>query len=389
MADFDLDGRIDMSVTASGGNNTSVIRNNGDEPIVSSFTPTSGPAGSTVTITGSKFTGATAVSFGGTPATSFTVVNSTTITAVVGSGTTGAISVTTARGTRASSSSFALRYELSTSIWAVGGGGGGGKAFGSNSHGGGGGSGGQVTSLASSNFSTDSSLTITVGAGGNGANLPTSGSAQTNGSASSVVKGVRTLLTATGGNRGLDAISTSGGTGGLTVNSPAAGAGGRGGIYATTNAVNGSVGSNAVSSWGAIVGYGQNVGGVYYFSGGGAGGSYSGQSTNAVGGSGGGGCTGAGCGSAYGNSGTPNTGGGGGGANSDASSGNSLTGGNGGSGIVIIRYAGSPVATGGIVTQGGGYTYHTFTSSGTLRLIVVSSHPSSANQNFCLNKKNI
>ena len=131
-----------MSVTASGGNNTSVIRNNGDEPIVTSFSPTSGPVGTTVTITGSKFTGASAVSFGGTPASSFTVVNATTITAIVGSGTTGTISVTTARGTTASSSAFTLRYELSTSIWAVGGGGGGAKSFGSNSHGGGGGSGG-------------------------------------------------------------------------------------------------------------------------------------------------------------------------------------------------------------------------------------------------------
>jgi hypothetical protein len=41
------------------------------------------------------------------------------------------------------------------------------------------------------------------------------------------------------------------------------------------------------------------------------------------------------------------------------------SGSNGGSGIVIIRYAGSQVATGGTVTSAGGYTYHTFTSSGT------------------------
>ena len=385
VADFDLDGRIDMSVTASGGNNTSVIRNNGDEPIVTSFTPTSGPAGSTVTITGDKFTGATAVSFGGTQATSFTVVNATTITAIVGSGTTGAVSVTTARGTTASSTAFTLRFELSASIWAVGGGGGGGQSFGSNSHGGGGGSGGQVNSLLTSQFSTDSSLTVTVGAGGNGANLPTTGSASTNGGASSVVKGSATILNAAGGNKGANATSTSGGTGGITVNSPAAGAGGNGGKYATTNAVNGSAGSSALSSWGAIVGYGQNVGGIYYFSGGGAGGSYSGQNTNAVGGSGGGGCTGSGCGSAFGNSGTPNTGGGGGGANSDASSGTTLAGGNGGSGIVIIRYAGSPIATGGTVAESGGYTYHTFTSSGTLSIIVVSSQPSTAPQTLCLN----
>jgi hypothetical protein len=32
---------------------------------------------------------------------------------------------------------------------------------------------------------------------------------------------------------------------------------------------------------------------------------------------------------------------------------------------VILRYAGSPRGTGGTITQTGGYTYHTFTSSGT------------------------
>jgi len=385
MADFDLDGRPDMSSVAFAGANGGKInlrRNNGDEPIITSFTPTSGPAGTTVTITGSKFTGSTAVSFGGTPASSFTVVSATSITAVVGSGTTGVVSITSPYGTRSSSTAFTLRYEISASIFAVGGGGGGGKSFGSNSHGGGGGSGGKISSL-SGKLSTDSSLTVTVGAGGYGANLPNSGNAQTSGGTSFVVKGVATILSAAGGNPGVNAISNSGGTGGLTVNTPAAGAGGKGGTYATTNSVNGSIGSNSLSSWGAIVGYGQDVGGTYYFSGGGAGGSYSGQSTNAVGGNGGGGCTGAGCGSAYENSGTPNTGGGGGGANSDASSGTTLTGGNGGSGIVIIRYAGSRIATGGTITEGGGYTYHTFTSSGTLRIIVITTQPSSASQNLC------
>ena len=43
-------------------------------------------------------------------------------------------------------------------------------------------------------------------------------------------------------------------------------------------------------------------------------------------------------------------------------------GGNGGSGIAILRYLGTPVATGGTITQSGGYTYHTFTSSNTFTL---------------------
>ena len=52
--------------------------------------------------------------------------------------------------------------------------------------------------------------------------------------------------------------------------------------------------------------------------------------------------------------------GGGGGGN-----GLSGTGGNGGSGIVIISYLGPQRGSGGTVTSSGGYTIHTFTSSGT------------------------
>jgi hypothetical protein len=41
------------------------------------------------------------------------------------------------------------------------------------------------------------------------------------------------------------------------------------------------------------------------------------------------------------------------------------TSGAGGSGLVIIRYAGDQRGTGGTVTSAGGFTIHTFTSSGT------------------------
>jgi hypothetical protein len=34
-------------------------------------------------------------------------------------------------------------------------------------------------------------------------------------------------------------------------------------------------------------------------------------------------------------------------------------------GAVVVRYAGGPVASGGTITESGGYTYHTFTSDGT------------------------
>ncbi len=59
--------------------------------------------------------------------------------------------------------------------------------------------------------------------------------------------------------------------------------------------------------------------------------------------------------------GTANTGGGGGGAQYNSGVG----GGAGGSGIVILRYLGAQRGTGGTVTSSGGYTIHTFTSSGT------------------------
>ena len=68
-------------------------------PTVTAFTPTSGGTGTSITITGTNFTGATAVSFGGVAATSFTVNSATSITAVVGSGVSGNVSVTTPGGT--------------------------------------------------------------------------------------------------------------------------------------------------------------------------------------------------------------------------------------------------------------------------------------------------
>ena len=39
----------------------------------------------------------------------------------------------------------------------------------------------------------------------------------------------------------------------------------------------------------------------------------------------------------------------------------------GGSGIVIVRYSGSPAATGGTITTSSPFTIHTFTGPGTFR----------------------
>ncbi|WP_426491183.1 T9SS type A sorting domain-containing protein [Hymenobacter sp. 102] len=76
---------------------------------VASVAPASGSPGTTVTITGSEFTGATAVKFNGKDAASFTVISSNSITAVVPAGaTTGPVTVTTPSGTASSSGSFVV-----------------------------------------------------------------------------------------------------------------------------------------------------------------------------------------------------------------------------------------------------------------------------------------
>jgi len=78
------------------------------QPFISGFNPTSGAVGSTVSIYGSNFTGATEVDFNGTAA-SFTVVSDTLITATVPTAaTTGAISIQTGSGIAISSSSFTV-----------------------------------------------------------------------------------------------------------------------------------------------------------------------------------------------------------------------------------------------------------------------------------------
>jgi hypothetical protein len=83
-------------------------------PTVASFTPASAITGSTVTVTGTNFTGATAVKFGKLAA-AFTVVSATQITAKVPNGAVaGTIAVTTAAGTAASSASFTPTLSITT-----------------------------------------------------------------------------------------------------------------------------------------------------------------------------------------------------------------------------------------------------------------------------------
>src|SRR5207253_111649 len=98
-----------LSVTTPGGTATSassftVV----SPPTIASFTPTSGPVGTSVTISGTNFTGATSVTFNGVGAT-FTVTSGTAIRATVPAGaTTGPLSVTTPGGTATSASAFAV-----------------------------------------------------------------------------------------------------------------------------------------------------------------------------------------------------------------------------------------------------------------------------------------
>ncbi|UAK31851.1 IPT/TIG domain-containing protein [Nocardia asteroides] len=88
-------GTAAVTVTSVGGDSNGVLYNFVPAPALASVDPGSGPesGGNTVTLSGTEFTGATAVDFGGTAAISFTVMSSTEISAVVPAGT-GAVDVT-------------------------------------------------------------------------------------------------------------------------------------------------------------------------------------------------------------------------------------------------------------------------------------------------------
>jgi hypothetical protein len=84
-----------------------------EPPTVTNIEPKHGPAagGTSVTITGTAFTGATAVKFGSANATSFTVSSATSITAVSPAGTGAvAVTVTTPAGTSALSPADLFTY---------------------------------------------------------------------------------------------------------------------------------------------------------------------------------------------------------------------------------------------------------------------------------------
>jgi len=109
VGDIDGDGKLDLAAANYSNSTVSIFRQIIPPPLVNSFTPSNGCAGTTpVVITGTNFTGATSVSIGGVNVSGFTVDSPTQITATIGSGTTGTISVTTAGGTGTSASSFTI-----------------------------------------------------------------------------------------------------------------------------------------------------------------------------------------------------------------------------------------------------------------------------------------
>ena len=270
----------------------------------------------------------------------------------------------------------------------------GGKSL--NTANGGGGAGGHLE--ASETFTPDASYTVTIGAGG--AAHPWAVQGQGNSGSNSIL-GTVSSGTATGGGGGGNGSSP-------TVSGLAGGSGGGSGGFAYGSSNPGGSGTSGqgndgglgfVSSAYVMGGGGGGAGAAglnggfypsappYYIPQAGAGGGgkdWQSLGTTRAGGGGGAmayynapfggppnsfstqGAGGSGGGTAgaanWNGSASPANSGGGAGALSGPSS---NVAGNGGSGVVILRYSGTQQGTGGTVTSAGGYTYHTFNSSGT------------------------
>ncbi|WP_244623033.1 IPT/TIG domain-containing protein [Bradyrhizobium sp. MOS001] len=117
---------IDIRVTTAGGTSATSAADQFTyvaTPAVTSLSPTSGPAagGTVVTITGTNFTGVTAVSFGGTAAAGFTFNSATSITATSPAGAAGTVDVrvTTPGGTSAISAADQFTYAGPPSITSI------------------------------------------------------------------------------------------------------------------------------------------------------------------------------------------------------------------------------------------------------------------------------
>jgi hypothetical protein len=231
---------------------------------------------------------------------------------------------------------------------------------GSGGFGGGGGAGGALLGSAT----VLGSYAIVVGAGGNGeSSNDTGGSNGANSSFNSLVAigggtGRHGQLATNGGSGGGNGYgwaspassfvagqgSSGGGGNGTGPGYPGGGGGGATGVGGNASANSGGTAGNAGAGLLSTI-----SGAPVYYAVGGPGSARSGGVNGSA-------STG---GSSVGQVGAPNTGNGGGGGLV------AWVGKNGGSGIVIVRYLGTPQGTGGTITQVGGYTIHTFTSDGT------------------------
>jgi|HubBroStandDraft_2_1064218.scaffolds.fasta_scaffold24156_1 uncharacterized repeat protein (TIGR03803 family) len=96
-----------ISITTAGG--TASFGKFEVVPEIASFSPVSGPVGTSVAITGNSFTGATKLTFGAVSSTSLEVINDTQLDAIVPSGAvTGPIAVTTPGGRGTSKTNFTV-----------------------------------------------------------------------------------------------------------------------------------------------------------------------------------------------------------------------------------------------------------------------------------------
>ncbi|WP_345718612.1 IPT/TIG domain-containing protein [Kineosporia mesophila] len=110
-------GSVDVRVVTTGGTSPNTAADDylyAGTPTVTNVSPSAGPVagGTSVTITGTGLTGATAVKFGSANATSFTVNSATSITAVSPAGSAGAVDITvvTPGGTSATSANDRFTY---------------------------------------------------------------------------------------------------------------------------------------------------------------------------------------------------------------------------------------------------------------------------------------
>ncbi len=118
-------GTIDVRVTTGGGTSATSAADQFtyvSAPTVTSVSPTAGPTagGTSVVITGTNLSGATAVTFGATAATGFTVNGATQITATAPAGTgTVDVRITTVGGTSATSAADQFTYVPAPTVTSV------------------------------------------------------------------------------------------------------------------------------------------------------------------------------------------------------------------------------------------------------------------------------